>query len=74
MQPAKSIEEKGVKVVISGLIARGGYLETKRKRVNLILADMCRDEKFRFVDHQNIKPLQHLNRSKLHRTEKGISF
>ena len=44
MQLAKSIEDKGVKVIVSGLIARGDYLEAKRKRVNLILADMCRDE------------------------------
>ena len=63
---AKSIEEEGVKVIVSGLIARGDYLETKRKRVNLIIADMCRDENFRFADHPNIEPLQHLNRSKLH--------
>ena len=71
VQLAKSIEEKGVKVVVSGLIARGDYLETKRKRVNLILADMCRDERFRFVDHPNIEPLQHLNRSKLHLNREG---
>ena len=68
---AKSIEEKGVKVIVSGLIARGDYLETKRKRVNLILADMYRDEKFRFVDHPNIEPQQHLNRSKLHLDREG---
>ena len=30
VQLAKSIEEKGVKLVVSGLIARGDYLETKR--------------------------------------------
>ena len=60
MQLAKSIEKKGVKVIAPCLIARGDYLETKRKRVNLILADMCRDEEFRFVDYPNIEPLQHL--------------
>ena len=54
---AKSIEEEGVKVIVSRLIARGDYLETKRKRVNLILADVCRDENCRFVDHPNIEPL-----------------
>ena len=73
VQLAKSIEEKGAKVIVSSLIARGDYLETKRKKVNLILADtdMCRDKKFRFVDHPNIEPLQRLNRSKLHLNREG---
>ena len=42
--------------------------------MNLILADTCRGENFRFVDHPNIEPLQHLNRSKLHLHREGDSI
>ena len=68
---AKSIKENGIEVVISGLLPRGDRLETNRKRVNLILADLCTENNYAFLEHPNIDPSKHLNSSKVHLNKMG---
>ena len=68
---AKSIKENGIEVVISGLLPRGDRLETNRKRVNLILADLCTENNYAFLEHPNIDPSKHLNSSKVHLNRMG---
>ena len=42
-------------------------------KTNLILCDMCSEEKIAFVDHPNILAGKHLNGSKLHLNPKDDS-
>ena len=68
---AKSIEQEKISITVSGLIARSDPFEERRRRVNLILADMCFESKLRYIDHPNIDSAIHLNRSKLHLNSHG---
>ena len=68
---AKSIEQEKISTTVSGLIARKDPFEERRRRVNLILADMCFESKLRYIDHPNIDPAKHINRSKLHLNSHG---
>ena len=70
---AKSIETQGIQPIVSGLIARGDNYEEKRAKTNLILQDMCKEENLLFVEHENIKANEHLNRSRLHLNKYGDS-
>ena len=71
---AKSIRSAKINVCISGLVARADDLESKRMKTNLILCDMCSEEKIAFVDHPNILAGKHFNGSKLHLNPKGDSI
>ena len=70
---AKSIEARGIHVIVSGLIARGDNLEDKRLKTNFVLRDMCNEENLTFIDHENIQAERHLNRSRLHLNRFGDS-
>ena len=60
---------------ISELVGRNDEHEDKRRRVNLNLADFCREKEIRYVDCTNIDPLKHLNRSHVHLNRSGeINF
>ena len=48
-------------VVISGLVPRGDDLETKRKRVNLILAGLCSENDYASIEHTNVDAAKHLS-------------
>ena len=63
---SKSIEQEKISITVSGLIARSDPFEERRRRVNLILADMCFESKLRYLDHPNIDSAIHLNRRKFH--------
>ena len=70
---ANSIKENGIEVVISGLLPRGDRFETNRQRVNFILADLCTENNYAFLEHANIDPSKHLNSSKVHLNKVGDS-
>jgi len=44
---AMSIQKEKIDVTISGLVGRNGAHEDERRRVNLILADLCREKEIR---------------------------
>ena len=69
---AKSIRSTEINVCISGLIARGDDLESKRMKTSLLY--MYSEEKIAFVDHPNILAGKNLNVSKLHLNRKGDSI
>ena len=50
---------------------RGDEYETKRKRVNLILADLCSENNYAFIEHTNIDASKHLNKSLIHLNRAG---
>ena len=68
---AKSTRSNEINVCVSGLIAREDDLESKRVKTNLILSDMCSEEKIKVVDQTNILTRKHLNGSTLHLNQKG---
>ena len=70
---ANSIKENGIEVVISGLLPRGDRFETNRQRVNFLLADLCSENNYAFLEHANIDPSKHLNSSKVHLNKVGDS-
>ena len=60
------IKENNIQVIISGLVARGDNYEGKRSKPNFVLADLCSENENAFIEHENIDPRKHLNRSRLH--------
>ena len=66
----------GISVAISGLTARAddNELDKRVKEVNKILKKFCRQNKWGFIDHNNITTDQHLNRSRLHLKRSGTSL
>ena len=71
---AESIKSTKINVCLTGLISHGDDLESKRMKANLLLWDMCFEEKIALVDHPNILAGKHLNGSKLHLHPKGDSI
>ena len=68
---AKSISDNGIEVIISGLITRGDRYESKRKKVNFVLQDLCSQNGLAFLEHSNIHANKHLNRSQIHLNQLG---
>ena len=68
---AKSISDNGIEVIISGLITRGDRYESKRKKVNFVLQDLCSQNGLAFLEHSNIHANKHLNRSQIHLNQHG---
>ena len=74
INPSK--ERKGGRnVIISGLVPRKGYLNTKLRNVNNRLRDCCRNRMLTFLKHDNINAKTHCNKiSDLHLNNKGASL
>ena len=65
------IRNKGITVVVSGLVPRYDYLEPKRVKVNYVIRDLCAENNLSYTDHTNINPSKHLNRSRIHLNKVG---
>ena len=50
-------------VMISSIIPRGGQLQQKAVNVNKELKELCACKNIRYIEHGNIHPSNHLNRS-----------
>ena len=70
---ADSYSEK-TSVVVSSLIPRNDRFKTKVKEVNNCLKKFCSQRNIGYIEHDNIDPNAHLNRSKLHPNKKGTSL
>ena len=71
---ANETRQNGTEVVISGLVPRGDEYETKCKRVNFILADLCSENNYVFIEHTNIDASKHLNQSLIHLNRAGAKL
>ena len=71
---ANEMRVNDTEVVISGLVPRGDDFETKRKRVNLILADLCSENDYAFIEHTNTDASKHLNQSLIHLNRTGANL
>ena len=68
---AKNVKTDTRSVSISGIIPRNDNFNNKVMEVNKELAKMCKREKFQFLEHSNINPKAHLNKSKVHLNRNG---
>ena len=67
----KNIQTNHRTVSISGIVPRNDNFNNKATEVNKELSKICEKEKLIFVDHSNINPKTHLNRSKLRLSRNG---
>ena len=67
---AKELSEK-CHVCISALLPRNDRFKERISEVNQLLKYMCSERNLGFIEHDNINPSNHLNRSKLHPNKKG---
>ena len=63
---AKNVKTDTRSVSISGIIPRNDNVNNKVMEVNKEQAKMCKRENFQFLEHSNINPKAHLNKSKVH--------
>ena len=70
---AESVSSESAMISISSLITRSNdeALATKVPEVNKVLKEHCLQKNWGFVDHSNISPSSHLNRSGLHLNKGG---
>ena len=71
---ALSLKNEGNSILISSITARNDRLSEKVKKVNDILQSECSSRNLGFIDHSNIDPESHLNRSRLHLNVKGTNI
>ena len=67
----KNIQTNHRTISISGIVPCNDNFNNKATEVNKELSKMCKKEKLLFVDHSNINPQTHLNRSKLDLNRNG---
>ena len=68
---AKNIKSEKRSVSISGAVPRNDDLNNKASEVNKELSRTCKKEKLPFLEHSNINPRAHLNKSRIHLNRNG---
>lgn len=53
---ANEIKGNNIEVIISSLIVRGDDYGEKRRKVNFVLAELCSENDYAFIEHENIDP------------------
>ena len=71
---ATSSANDHLNITVSGIVPRSDDLAIKAKEVNGLLQRSCNERNIPFIDHGNIDPSHHLNRSKLHLNKKGTKL
>ena len=71
---AASIKTQDIEVAISAIVPRGDSYNEKAMLVNDYLQNIIENTGYKFIRHDNIKPENHLNGSKLHLNQKGNSI
>ena len=75
---AKNIKSEIRSVSVSGVVPRNDDLNNKASEVNKKLSRMCKKENVPSLEHCNINPRAHLNKSRIHlnqnRSEKLVDF
>ena len=63
---AKSLMTEKNKIVISNIVPRGDKYKEKREILSKVINEAWHKENIPVINHNNINPKRHLNRSKLH--------
>ena len=69
---ARTLKTEDNTVLVSGIISREDeFINERTANVNWILEELCKKNKFPFIDNSNINICTHLNRSGLHLNHTG---
>ena len=68
---AKNIKSEKRSVSISVVVHLNDDLNNKASEVSKKLSRMCKKEKLSFLEHSNINPQAHLNKSRIHLNRNG---
>ena len=71
---AVSMKTDDNQIIVSGLVPRGDNLNGKVVMVNNALRRECAKRNIFFIEHDNINPRLHCNRSKLHLNKEGTNI
>ena len=63
---AKSLMTEKNKIVISNIVPRGDKCKEEGEILSKVINEACHKENIPMINHNNINPKRHLNRSKLH--------
>ena len=61
------------KIIVSNIVPRGDKYKEKGEIFNKVITEACHKENIPVINHNNINPKRHLNRSKLHFNNYGNS-
>ena len=64
---------KSPKTIISNIVPRGDKYKGKGGMLSKVINDACHEESIPVINHNNINPKRHINRSKLHFNNYGNS-
>ena len=61
------------KIIVSGIVCRADSFREKVDELNTHLEEICAEKDIAIITHGNINPKRHLNKSRLHLNDAGIS-
>ena len=61
------------KITVSSTVCRTDSFREKVGKVNAHLEEICAEKDIAIITHSNINPKRHLNKSRLHLNDAGIS-
>ena len=70
---AESMKTENNKIIASSLVCRVDSSREKVGKVNAHLEEICAEKDIVIITHSNISPKRHLNKSRLHLNDAGIS-
>ena len=60
--------------IVSSIVPRDDENKKKAAEVSIILEELCNTNNVGMISHRNINPKRHLNRSRLHLNDAGVSL
>ena len=61
------------KIIISSIVCHADSFKEKVHEVNAPLEEICAEKDIAIITHSNINPKRHLNKSRLHLNDAGVS-
>ena len=69
----RSIKTENNKIIVSSIVCHADSFREKVGKVNAHLEEICAEKDIAIITHSNINPKRHLNKSRLHLNDAGIS-
>ena len=70
---AELMKTENSKIIVSSIVCRADSFREKVDEVNAHLEEICAEKDIAIVTHGNINPKRHLNKSRSHLNDAGIS-
>ena len=70
---AESMKTENNKIIVCSIVCRADSFREKVGKVNAHLEKICAEKDIAIITHCNINPKRHLNKSRLHLNDAGIS-